>query len=126
MPNYDSEKFEPPAPLAKIILRNIETGAELPDVPMLLDTGADTTLLPKEIVRLLGIEMIADRQYQLIGFDGSTSFAEVVEVALVFQGKVFRGQFLLIEQEWGILGRNILNALALLFDGPRLVWDVNK
>ena len=126
MPNSDSERFVPPAPLAKVILRNIETGAELSDVPMLLDTGADATLIPKEVVELLGIAVMTDQQYQLVGFDGSASFAEVVQVALVFQGKVFRGQFLLIEQEWGILGRNILNALPLLFDGPQLVWDINK
>ncbi len=126
MPNYESESFTPPAPLAKVILRNIETGAELSDVPMLLDTGADATLIPKEVAELLGVAALTDQQYQLVGFDGSPSFAEVVQVALVFQGKVFRGQFLLIEQEWGILGRNILNVFPLLFDGPRLVWDVNK
>ena len=50
MPNSDSERFVPPAPLAKVMLRNIETGAELSDVPMLLDTGADATLIPKEVV----------------------------------------------------------------------------
>ncbi len=34
-----------------------------------------------------------------------------------------RGRFLLIEQGWGILGRNILNALPILLDGPRLAWE---
>jgi hypothetical protein len=29
----------------------------------------------------------------------------------------------LLDQPWGILGRNVLNAVSLLFDGPRLVWD---
>ena len=40
----------------------------------------------------------------------------------VFGRRIFRGQFLLIDQPIGILGRNILNEVSLLFDGPRLEW----
>ena len=38
-------------------------------------------------------------------------------------GRTFRGQFLVIDEEVGILGRNILNALALLLDGPQQTWS---
>lgn len=38
-------RFTPPAPLALITLRNIATGASASDVPMLLDSGADVSLL---------------------------------------------------------------------------------
>ena len=37
--------------------------------------------------------------------------------------KVFKGRFLVIRQPWGVIGRNVLNSLSLLFDGPRLNWD---
>ncbi len=33
MPAYDSIRFDPPAPLAYVTLRNPETGAALSDVP---------------------------------------------------------------------------------------------
>jgi hypothetical protein len=46
MPKYNTEHFDPPAPVAYVTLRNPATGALLSDVPMLIDTGADTTLLP--------------------------------------------------------------------------------
>lgn len=46
MPEYDAENFEPPAPVAYVTLRNPATGVLLSDVPMLIDTGADITLLP--------------------------------------------------------------------------------
>lgn len=72
----------------------------------------------------LGAVALSDQLYELVGFDGSKSLAPVVSVELIFLGRTFRGQFLLIEQEWGILGRNILNSLPLLLDGPRLNWDV--
>jgi hypothetical protein len=49
----------------------------------------------------------------------------MVQLELVFLQKRFRGQFLLIDQPIGILGRNILNALSLLLDGPNARWDEN-
>ncbi|MDO9129923.1 MAG: hypothetical protein Q7U34_08655 [Anaerolineales bacterium] len=36
------------------------------------------------------------------------------------------GQFLLIGQPFGIMGRNILNAVALLLDGPLGLWEEQK
>ena len=41
-------------------------------------------------------------------------------------GRTFRGQFLVIDQQVGILGRNILNALALVLDGPQQTWSEHK
>lgn len=50
MPKYDTENFEPPAPVAHVSVRDPETGASLSKVPMLIDTGADVTLLPASYV----------------------------------------------------------------------------
>lgn len=123
MPAYDTNLFAPPAPVAHVTLRNPDNNATQTDVPMLLDTGADATLLPRAVADALGITVMQGQQYELIGFDGSSSFAPVVRLDLHFLGRTFKGQFLLIEQEWGVMGRNILNALSLIFDGPNLTWD---
>ena len=48
MPAYDTRLFHPPAPLARVTLRNPETGKTVSDVPMLVDSGADVTLLPQQ------------------------------------------------------------------------------
>lgn len=45
-----------------------------------------------------------------------------ISAELQFLGKSFRGQFLLTEGWHGILGRNILNSLSLLLDGPSQKW----
>jgi len=126
MPAYDAARFDPPAPLAQVTLRNLDTGAVWSDVPMLLDSGADVSLVPQAATSALEVEAIPDARYELEGFDGSTSFAPAVRLSLVFCGRAFRGQFLLIDQEWGILGRNVLNAIPLLFDGPHLTWDEHR
>jgi hypothetical protein len=126
MPAYDATQFEPPAPLARVILRNQDTGAVWSDVPMLLDSGADVTLIPQTAVKVLGAAVVPDRHYELVSFDGSISLASVVRLELIFCRRTFRGQFLLIDQAWGILGRNVLNAVSLLFDGAHLVWDEHR
>ena len=123
MPAYDSNRFAPPAPLARVTLRDPDSGATQSDVPMLLDTGADTTLLPQATVAALGVAVVQGQQYEVRGFDGHSSLAAVARLEMLFLGYTFRGQFLVIEQDWGIIERNVLNALPLLLDGPNLVWD---
>lgn len=126
MPKYDAENFEPPAPVAHVSLHDPATGASLSDVPMLLDTGADITLLPRSYIDQLGTKSANDVAYEIQGFDGEAKLAEMVELELVFLGKKSTGQFLLIDQPLGILGRNILNALSITFDGPRGKWNEQK
>jgi len=123
MPSYDSQHFSPPAPAAFVTLRNPDSGAARENVLMLLDTGADATLLPGSVMTELGVSFLSDRSYELAGFEGQTSVAYSVRAEMIFLGLTFRGQFLTIEQEWGIIGRNVLNAVSLSFDGPHLTWD---
>ena len=122
MPSYDAAHFDPPAPAAHVTLRNPHSEATGPDVLLLVDTGADITLLPRTAVESLGVPLLAGQQYELIGFDGSKSFAPVVMLDVLFLQRAFRGRYLLIEAERGIMGRDILNRLSLLLDGPRQQW----
>ena len=122
MPGYDATDREPPAPIAEVVLRNPETGAEVSPVVMLIDTGADVTLIPRQAVTQIGCHPVS--LHTLIGFDGDTSgMYEEVVVEMKFVGKSFTGQFLMIDQPTGIIGRYILNYLVLTFDGPRLQWN---
>jgi hypothetical protein len=41
---------------------------------------------------------------------------------VLFLQRAFRGRYLLIAEERGIMGRDILNHLSLLLDGPRQQW----
>jgi hypothetical protein len=123
MPAYDSQNYDPPAPLASVILLNPDTGANAAEVPMLLDSGADVSLVPQAIVEQLGVAALPGVVYEVVGFDGLPRAAQAVRLSLVFCGRTFSGQFLLLDQARGILGRNILNTMPLLFDGPNLTWD---
>ena len=103
-------------------LRNPQSSAELTDQLLLIDTGADTTLIPLTALATLGMQPIANLNYELIAFDGSKSAASVADLDLIFLNRRFRGRYLLTAADTGVLGRDILNHLTLLFDGPRNHW----
>ncbi len=124
MPSYEAERFAPPAPVARVTLRGSDR-TSVTDVPMLLDTGADVSMVPRAAAEKLTLGD-SEESFKLVGFDGSSSQASAVDLELVFSGRSFHGKFLLIDQEWGILGRNVLNRLPILFDGPRLAWAAQK
>jgi len=126
MPTYNAEGFEPPAPFALIEVRDPATGNTRSNVPMLMDTGADVTLLPQAVLNDLRVAPTGTEAYELAGFGGERRIVAVVRLDIIFCRKTFRGQFLPIDQTWGILGRNVLNALPLLLDGPRLTWEEYK
>jgi hypothetical protein len=86
MPRYDAENFDPPAPVAFVTLRNPATGVSLSDVPMLLDTGADVTLLPSQYLEELDIQPDNDKIYEVQGFSGDSKLVRMAELELIFLG----------------------------------------
>jgi predicted aspartyl protease len=89
---------------------------------MLIDSGADVTLIPQTCAERLGLRSELREGVLLRGFDGTASAARVVEAEMLFLGCAFRGRFHVIDSDVGILGRNVLNQLSLVLDGPRLNW----
>ncbi len=126
MPEYDSKDFDPPAPVAHVILKNMATGVSLSDVPLLIDTGADVTLLPAWAINQLEIEPEDDTLFEVQGFDGEIKLVKMVKLELFFLQRKFAGQFLVVDEKTGMLGRNILNSLSISFNGPQNSWNENK
>ncbi|MGA2060188.1 MAG: retropepsin-like aspartic protease [Thermoguttaceae bacterium] len=122
MADYDGKQFDPPAPVAIVTIRTLDRSHSRSDVAMLIDSGADVTLIPKACAENLELEGATEVGLHLQGFDGGTIAVKVVEAELVFLGRNFHGHFPLIHGECGILGRNVLNNLSLVLDGPRLCW----
>lgn len=126
MPIYSREGFDPPAPIAFVEIRNQATGQTVANVPMLMDTGADVTLVPQTALDNLQLTPIGETAYELAGFSGERLVLAAVSLDLIFCHQTFRGQFLPIDQTWGILGRNVLNAMPLRLNGPKLMWEEDK
>jgi predicted aspartyl protease len=108
--------------MAWVILRDPNGDAMLGGVPMLIDTGADITLVPRSSVEELGVSLVNEGGYELVGFGGEQTFAEAVRLEMSWDKRTFRGLFVVADQSWGILGRNVLNTISLTLDGPNLSW----
>jgi hypothetical protein len=119
---YDALHYDPPAPIAQVSLR-AANGATVDNILLLLDTGADTTLLPRSAIALLGITPDPALAYELIGFDGARSTTHAVDLDMIFLQKAFRGRYLLTDGDCGILGRDVLASVILLFNGPAQQWS---
>src|SRR5919197_2895405 len=122
MPDYDAENFEPPAPVAYVTSRNPATGVLLSDVPMLIDTGADVTVLPSTAVEQIGVSTEEGAEFEIQTFDGEIKRLRLARLELFVLGKKFAGEYLLMDRSIRILGRNILNNLRILLDGPHSKW----
>jgi clan AA aspartic protease len=124
MPEYSADFFNPPAPLAFVTLKNPQNEIEIVNVPMLIDTGADATLIPKMFVEKLNLDSSDPRIFEIEAFDKTVSQSAVVRLQMVFEGRSFRGEYLITEQDYGIIGRNVLNSLKIVFDGQNLRWEI--
>jgi|SRR5256885_1165665 len=118
MPAYDASLFDPPAPLAQVTLSIPGNGTSVSDVPMLLDSGADVTLVQRSSVNRLGAIIDPNTAYEVYAFDGTVTYVQSVELDMDFLDRNFRGRFLITDEDVGILGRDILNLVSLVLDGP--------
>ncbi len=84
MPAYDANRFDPPAPVARVSLRNPESHETRSDILMLIDTGADMSFIPATAVDELNLQLASGEGYKLKGFDGSSSVARAVRADMLF------------------------------------------
>jgi len=123
MPTYDLEYFTPPAPVAEVEVSVPDSGQTVPNVKLLVDSGADVTLLPRSAAEQSGVVLDANPRYEVAGFDGKRTLAHAVILDMTFLEKTFRGVYLPTDEEVGILGRDVLNSFRILLDGPANTWS---
>ena len=122
MPAYNSLDFDPPAPVALVSFANLENGQALDNVRMLLDSGADASVVPQQVVHGLGAAEHATA-YEIEHLEGSVATLSSVRLQMKWMGRAFTGDFLVAPTEYGVLGRNILNHIRIVLDGPQLNWE---
>lgn len=88
-----NENYSPSAPVANVKLRNPETLESIANVPMLLDTGSDITLLPKNYCDEIGVDVSKTESLELEGFNQTISIAYYVRLEFIFLNKIFAESF---------------------------------
>jgi predicted aspartyl protease len=112
---YD-RRLDPPAPIvpARVAGRVSEDAVML---PMLVDTGADCTLVPARIVHRLGLPLVDI--VAVSGVDGVKQRA-TVHAASVELGELRVHARIVAFADEAILGRDVLNQGVVTLDGPGL------
>jgi predicted aspartyl protease len=120
---YDAN-YQPPFPVVQIVIDNIEEDLQTDAVPALLDTGSDGSLVPIAYLRQILAPALSD--IRIRSHWGEWRLVQLFVVDLVIDGLRLPGM-LVVGDEQGdevVLGRNVLNMLRLLLDGPANVTDV--
>lgn len=121
-----SDDFYPPAPIVEVSLITAAESLRVGPFPALMDSGADGTLVPsaylQEIVAPPTVEMVMRSQWG----EGRRVMLYLVDVqigSLTIPGVEVVGDEL---SEEAILGRDVLNRLRVLLDGPATTVTISE
>jgi predicted aspartyl protease len=124
MPHAYSTSYFPPFPTVPVILRNSESGAYTPELLAYIDTGADGTLAPATY--LDGWTTLESYSVRMRSHWGEARNALVYVVDLEVAGHLLPGVDVVADTRGHevLLGRNVLNLLIVLLDGPHGLTDI--
>lgn len=114
--------LEPPAPVVPVRISG-PIGEDAVMLPMLVDTGADCTLVPASMIRQLGLPAIDT--IVLTGVGGARRRATVHAAAIELGGLRLLARVVAFADE-AILGRDILNQVVVTLDGPGVTISVTS
>lgn len=107
--------FDPPASVLPVRIGGLDDHAPAAMLRMLVDTGADCTLIPARIAKSLRLPLID--KIEIMGVGGKT-MAAPVHAARVRLGALRAIARLVALGDESLLGRDLLNRLVLTIDGP--------
>jgi predicted aspartyl protease len=119
-----SPSFSPPAPCVHVMVRDPDEGKSTEELPCLLDSGADRTVVPGAVVRALGLAPV--RRIQVAGLGGEIQNLETYLSHLTIRNlQTLELEVLAHENEsFVLLGRDAMNQLRVVLDGPQQVVEI--
>lgn len=133
MTNFSLD-YKPPAPVIAVEIFPIQStpvgkNTNFPKVlvSMLIDTGADMSIIPIEVIKRLEKESGMKLPYELIevkDFEGQETAHKIYELGIKIKNNYHMAKFLEVDDEGGILGRDILNKYKIIFEGSKLQMTI--
>jgi predicted aspartyl protease len=120
---YDA-KFNPPAPVLPIQLSS-PSRISLLTVPALVDSGSDITVIPRTVAQDLNLQpaYVAYSKGLSGALEESTVFSAMVSIER--EEPEITG-VLTWNEDYALLGRDVINHWQVLLDGPGLVLTVSR
>ncbi len=118
---YDAG-VDPPAPVLPLHVADPADAAGML-LPALVDTGADCTLIPAVVARRLRLPMVG--RLAISGVGGHIRRAPVHAAIVEVAGLRALARVVALEEEI-VVGRDLLNRLVALLDGPGLTISLRS
>lgn len=118
---YDAS-LDPPAPVIPVRI-SAPVGEDAVVLPMLIDTGADCTLVPMALVRRLGLPEVD--VIGITGVGGARQRATLHAASVELGERRLLARVVAFADE-AILGRDVLNQIVATLDGPGLVLSMGS
>jgi len=122
---YNYSPGNPPAPGVLLNLANPISGLEVRDVPALLDSGADLTVIPTRLIHALQVPQLDLIPIQ--GYDEQPVQAPTFSIRLqVRDFPPVDVEVVGADVKGAILGRDVFNRYFVILNGPHLsleLWD---
>lgn len=119
---YD-ETYDPAAPVCQINFSVAATGSSV-SLPAIIDTGADATIVPLEYLRQIGARRVFEASLRSQWGERRSVYLYLIDLRL---GELTLPGVYVVGDDRGdevVLGRDVLNRLRLLLDGPKRVSQV--
>ncbi len=119
---YD-DAYDPAAPVCQINLSVAATGSSV-SLPAIIDTGADATIVPLEYLRQIGARRVFEASLRSQWGERRRVYLYLIDLRL---GELMLPGAYVVGDDRGdevVLGRDVLNRLRLLLDGPKRVSQV--
>ncbi len=121
--DYDSA-YSPAMPVVEVSLQHAETGARVGKLTAIVDSGADSCILPIKYLDAIGSEPI--RKTQMVGVV-SIGFRVEVHLLILHLGPLtVYGVEAVADKQNGeaIIGRNVINQLVVTLNGIAGVTEI--
>jgi predicted aspartyl protease len=121
--DYDAA-FTPAMPVVEVTIQHIDTGERSGTITAIIDSGADSCILPARLLKAIGSEPI--RRSQMIGA-ANIGFQVELHLVIVHLGPitVYGVEAVADKQNRdAIIGRNVLNQLVVTLNGLAGVTEI--
>ena len=118
------DQIVPPAPFVLVAVSNSQTGQTRTDLPAQLDTAADRTVLPAALVGELDLPRTGTITVEGIGGIVATMALHQADVKMPGLASSTIEVAVSDGESWILIGRDILNSVRIVLDGPRLLLEI--